>query len=233
MRLDKRSPMQMRPVSFETGFQKFADGSVLVSYGDTRVICAASLEDKVPGWMQGRGQGWMTAEYSMLPRATHDRTERDVNRKGPNGRSQEIQRLIGRALRGVADLKALGERTLVVDCDVLQADGGTRTASITGAYVAIMLALRKKGVKALALREPVAAVSVGIVGGEVCVDLNYAEDSKADVDLNLVMTQSDRIIEVQGTAEGVPFSVEQLGQMVSAGKQAIAELVVAQLRVLA
>lgn len=233
MRPDKRSPMQMRPVSFETGFQKFADGSVLVSYGDTRVICAASLEDKVPGWMQGRGQGWMTAEYSMLPRATHDRTERDANRKGPNGRSQEIQRLIGRALRGVADLKALGERTLVVDCDVLQADGGTRTASITGAYVAIMLALRKKNIKTLALREPVAAVSVGIVGGEVVVDLNYAEDSKADVDLNLVMTQSDRIIEVQGTAEGVPFSVDQLGQMVAAGKQAIAELVQAQLKVLA
>jgi len=224
--------MQMRPVSFETGIQKFADGSVIVSFGDTRVICAASIEDKVPGWLQGRGQGWMTAEYAMLPRATHDRTDRDGNRKGPNGRSQEIQRLIGRALRGVADLKALGEKTLTVDCDVLQADGGTRTASITGAYVAIMLALKKKGLKLTALREPVAAVSVGIVGGEVCVDLNYAEDSKADVDLNLVMTQSDRIIEVQGTAEGVPFSVDQLSQMISAGRQAIAELVQAQLKVL-
>jgi len=232
MRPDKRSPMQMRPVSFETGIQKFADGSVIVSFGDTRVICAASIEDKVPGWLQGRGQGWMTAEYAMLPRATHDRTDRDGNRKGPNGRSQEIQRLIGRALRGVADLKALGEKTLTVDCDVLQADGGTRTASITGAYVAIMLALKKKGLKLTALREPVAAVSVGIVGGEVCVDLNYAEDSKADVDLNLVMTQSDRIIEVQGTAEGVPFSVDQLSQMISAGRQAIAELVQAQLKVL-
>jgi ribonuclease PH len=224
--------MQMRPVSFETGIQKFADGSVLVSFGDTRVICAASLEDKVPTWLKGRGQGWMTAEYSMLPRATHDRTERDSTRKGPNGRSQEIQRLIGRALRGVADLKSLGEKTLTVDCDVLQADGGTRTASITGAYVAIMLALRKKNIKAAVLREPVAAVSVGIVGGEVCVDLNYAEDSKADVDLNLVMTQSDRIIEVQGTAEGVPFSIEQLSAMVDAGKRAIAELVTAQLKLL-
>ena len=232
MRPDKRSPMQMRPVSFETGIQKFADGSVIVSFGDTRVICAASIEDKVPGWLQGRGQGWMTAEYAMLPRATHDRTDRDANRKGPNGRSQEIQRLIGRALRGVADLKALGEKTLTVDCDVLQADGGTRTASITGAYVAIMLALKKKGLKMTALREPVAAVSVGIVGGEVCVDLNYAEDSKADVDLNLVMTQSDRIIEVQGTAEGAPFSVDQLSHMVSAGRVAIAELVQAQLKVL-
>ncbi len=222
----------MRKVSFELGVQKHADGSVLVSFGDTRVICAASLQEKVPGWLKGRGQGWMTAEYAMLPQATNERTERDGSRGKANARSLEIQRLIGRALRGVCDLKALGERTLTIDCDVLQADGGTRTASITGAYVAAMLALRKHKIKALVLKEPVAAVSIGICAGQVSVDLCYTEDSTADVDLNLVMTQSGKIVEVQGTAEGEPFAIEQLMQMVDAGKKAIGELVKAQLAVL-
>lgn len=237
MRKDGRSEGAMRPLSFEIGIQKHAEGSVLVSYGDTRVICAASIEEKVPKWIESRGQGWVTAEYSMLPRATNDRTQRDSTRSGPNGRSQEIQRLIGRAFRGVCDLKALGERTLTIDCDVLQADGGTRTASITGGYVAAQLAVQKliqKGsLKKSPFREAVAAVSVGVVNGQVVVDLNYEEDSKAETDLNLVMTQAGHMIEVQGTAEGAPFSRDELLKMVDMGTGALSAVFAAQAAVLA
>jgi ribonuclease PH len=227
----------MRPVTIELNVQKFASGSVLIGFGDTKVICAANLEEKVPNWMAGRGQGWLTAEYAMLPASTHQRSERESGRRGPNGRSQEIQRLIGRALRGVTDLKALGERTLTIDCDVLQADGGTRTASITGAWVAANLAVRKLlksgALKASPFREAVAAISVGIVGGQVCVDLNYQEDSSADTDLNLVMTAGGGIIEVQGTAEGKPFSPQELSQMLEHGKRALDSLFEAQKKALA
>ncbi|MCC6805928.1 MAG: ribonuclease PH [Deltaproteobacteria bacterium] len=228
-----RSAAEMRPVSIEIGIQKFSLGSVLVSFGDTRVICAANIEEKVPGWMTGRGQGWLTAEYSMLPGSGQQRTQRDAG-KGTNGRSQEIQRLIGRALRGVTDLKALGERTLSIDCDVLQADGGTRTASITGAYVAAALACKKliaKGtMKALPFREAVAALSVGVIRGQVLVDLDYSEDSSAETDMNLVGTASGKLIEVQGTAEGAPFSTDELAQMVKAGQAAMANLFAAQVK---
>jgi len=228
MRKDQRAPGEMRPVRFEPGIQKFSTGSVLVSFGDTRVICAANIEEKVPGWLSGRGQGWLTAEYSMLPGSTQQRHPRDSGRGGVNGRAQEIQRLIGRSLRAITDLKILGERTLAIDCDVLQADGGTRTAAITGAYVAAQFALRKLiqagTLKASPLREAVAAVSVGMIKGEVCVDLNYGEDSTADVDLNLVMTASQKLVEVQGTAEGAPFARHDLTAMLDAGQAALAKL---------
>jgi ribonuclease PH len=231
MRSFGRSADMMRPVSFDIGFQKFATGSALIAFGETKVICSAILEDKVPGWMNGRGAGWLTAEYAMLPGSSQQRTQRDSG-KGTNGRSQEIQRLIGRSLRAVTDLKALGERTLALDCDVLQADGGTRTASISGAYVAAVLACRKlmqKGtLKALPFREPVAALSVGIVKGEVFVDLDYAEDSSADVDMNLVMTASGKIIEIQGTAEGATFTETELQKMLSAAKEALKGIFAAQ-----
>ena len=227
-----RSAAQMRPVTIEIGVQKFSLGSVLVSFGDTRVICAANIEEKVPGWMQGRGQGWLTAEYSMLPGSGNQRTQRDSGKGGVNGRSQEIQRLIGRALRGVTDLKLLGERTLSIDCDVLQADGGTRTASITGAYVAAALACKKlianNKMKGLPFKEAVAALSVGVVGGKVLVDLDYSEDSTAEVDMNIVGTAAGKLIEVQGTAEGQPFSPEVLTEMVKAGQAAMVELFAAQ-----
>ncbi len=222
----------MRPVSIEIGVQKFSLGSVLVSFGDTRVICAANIEEKVPGWMMGRGQGWLTAEYSMLPGSGNQRTQRDSGKGGVNGRSQEIQRLIGRALRGVTDLKALGERTLSIDCDVLQADGGTRTASITGAYVAAALACKKlianNKLKALPFKQAVAALSVGVVNGTVLVDLDYSEDSTAEVDMNIVGTANGNLIEVQGTAEGAPFSPDVLAQMVKAGQAAMVDLFAAQ-----
>ncbi len=231
MRQDGRSPDAMRPVSFELGIQKFASGSALVGFGDTRVICAATLEEKVPPWMAGRGSGWLTAEYAMLPGSGTQRTARDAG-KGTNGRSQEIQRLIGRSLRAVTDLKALGERTLSLDCDVLQADGGTRTASISGAYVAAYIACKKlmqKGLlKQMPLREPVAALSVGIVRGEVYADLDYSEDSTADVDMNLVMTASGKIVEVQGTAEGAAFSEAELQAMLQSAKNAIQTVFAAQ-----
>jgi ribonuclease PH len=227
-----RTAAQMRPVTIEIGVQKFSLGSVLVSFGDTRVICAANIEEKVPGWMMGRGQGWLTAEYSMLPGSGNQRTQRDSGKGGVNGRSQEIQRLIGRALRGVTDLKALGERTLSIDCDVLQADGGTRTASITGAYVAAALACKKlianNKLKALPFKQAVAALSVGVVGGNVLVDLDYSEDSTAEVDMNIVGTANGNLIEVQGTAEGAPFSPDVLAQMVKAGQSAMADLFAAQ-----
>jgi len=220
MRPDGRRPDQLRPITIVTGFQKHAEGSALIKQGDTHVLCAASVEAGVPGFLAGKGKGWLTAEYAMLPRSTHTRTKRD-----PGGRGKEIQRLIGRSLRAAVDLDRLGEVTLTVDCDVLQADGGTRCASITGAWVAIALALKKVGLDAL--HPPIAAVSVGIVDGEVVLDLPYVEDSRADVDANIVMAQGGRLIEIQGTAEGASFTRAQLDQMLdaaTAGIRAINEL---------
>ncbi|HTJ45584.1 MAG TPA: ribonuclease PH [Kofleriaceae bacterium] len=219
MRPDGRRPNQLRPIEIITGFQKHAEGSALIKIGDTHVLCAASIENSVPPFLAGKGQGWLTAEYAMLPRATHTRGKRD-----PGGRGKEIQRLIGRALRAAVDLKALGERTIAVDCDVLNADGGTRVASITGAWIAVALALRGSA----AVQPPVAAVSVGIVGGEVVLDLPYVEDSKADVDMNVVMTEGGALVEVQGTAEHASFSRAQLDAMLDLAQVGIAELCVAQ-----
>ena len=228
MRPDGRRPDQLRPLEIITGFQKHAEGSALIKFGDTHVLCAASIENGVPGFLVGKNQGWLTAEYAMLPRSTHTRSKRD-----PGGRGKEIQRLIGRSLRCAVDLAHLGERTIHIDCDVLQADGGTRTASITGAWVACALAINKlvkdgKLLNALALKPPVAAVSVGVVNGEVVLDLPYIEDSKADVDMNVVGDESGKLIEVQGTAEGHTFDRAQLDAMLDLALAGIKELVVAQ-----
>jgi ribonuclease PH len=230
-RPDGRRFDQLRSLDIIPGFQKHAEGSVLVKLGDTWVVCSASVEDGVPAFLAGKGKGWITAEYAMLPRSTHTRSKRD-----PGGRGKEIQRLIGRALRAAVDLRALGERTLTVDCDVLNADGGTRVTSITGAWMAIGLALRKLvAAGALpdmkALKPPVAAVSVGIVDGEVVLDLPYVEDSRADVDMNVVMTEAGGLIEVQGTAEGAEFSRAQLTQMLDLAASGIAQLTAAQRKV--
>jgi len=231
-RADGRSPSELRPVSFEKGVQKDAEGSVLVSVGNTRVVVAASVAADVPAFLKGRGKGWVTAEYGMLPRATNTRSIRESVRGRLDGRTQEIQRLIGRSLRAVSDLKGLGERTITVDCDVLQADGGTRTASITGGWVALALAARwlegKGLVKAGWVREPVAAISVGIVGGVPCLDLAYEEDAGAGVDMNVVMTATGKLVEVQGTAEGEPFSEAELLAMLALARTGIARLVEAQ-----
>ena len=217
MRNDNRNNGDLRQVRITRNFTKHAEGSVLVEFGDTRVICTASVEESVPPFLRGKGTGWVTAEYSMLPRATHTRSSREAAKGKQSGRTLEIQRLIGRSLRAVTDLAALGERSITVDCDVIQADGGTRTASITGAYVALHDALSTLVTKALIpqipLREAVAAVSVGIVAGEAVLDLNYLEDSAAEVDMNFVMTSSDRFVEVQGTAEAEPFTVAQMDAM--------------------
>src|ERR1039457_6496963 len=216
-RIDLRSPHSLRKVTITRNFTKHAEGSVLVEFGDTRVICTASVEENVPPFLRGKGTGWVTAEYSMLPRATHTRSQRESSRGKVSGRTHEIQRLIGRSLRSVMDLTLLGERSILIDCDVIQADGGTRTASITGAYVALMDAvgwLSGKGmVSAKPVIESVAAVSVGIVKGVPLLDLDYLEDSSADVDMNFVMTSSNRFVEVQGTAEAIPFTVEQMDSM--------------------
>jgi ribonuclease PH len=221
-----REPRQLRPLTLERGAAAYAEGSCLVTAGETRVLCAASVEEGVPGWRRGSGSGWITAEYSMLPRATHQRTSRERGQLG--GRTQEIQRLIGRSLRGCVDLAALGEWTIRVDCDVLQADGGTRTAAITGGAVALHDAVawiaRRHGLAASPFREFVAAVSLGIVGGELLLDLDYAEDSTADVDLNIVGMEAGGLIEVQGTGERSGFSAAQLGEMVEVGSACIAEL---------
>jgi ribonuclease PH len=219
MRPDGRRPDQIRPIEILTNFQKHAEGSALIKQGDTWVLCAVSVEKGVPPFLVGKGTGWLTAEYAMLPRSTHTRTKRD-----PGGRGKEIQRLIGRSLRAAVDLDKLGEVTLAVDCDVVQADGGTRTASITGAWVALALAVKKAGLDPAALRPPVAAISVGIIDGECRVDLPYAEDSRAEVDLNVVMTADGKLIEVQGTAEREAFSRQQLDQMVDAATAGIREL---------
>jgi ribonuclease PH len=216
-RPDNRKPEQLRPISFQRGFTRYAEGSVLVSFGETRVLCNASVEQRVPPFMRGQGRGWVTAEYSMLPRATHTRSTREASSGKVSGRTQEIQRLIGRSLRAVTELGALGEITVQIDCDVLQADGGTRTASITGAYVALHDALsglvRQGQLKKMPLLDSVSAISVGIVKGCPILDLNYEEDSSADVDMNFVITGSGRFVEVQGTAEEVPFSAVELDAM--------------------
>lgn len=226
-RPDGRAPAALRPVHYEIGFQEWAAGSVLFSMGKTRVLCAASIADEGPRWKRGSGEGWVTGEYSMLPAATNERTGREVNRGRPGGRTQEIQRLIGRSLRAVTDLRAIGERTVTVDCDVLQADAGTRTASITGGYIALALALRGAGLET-ALTGSVAAVSVGIVGGEPVLDLCYDEDAGAAVDCNVVMTGSGALVEVQGTAEGDPFGREQLDAMLDLATAGIADLTAIQ-----
>jgi len=220
-RADGRTADQMRPVEIRPGFMPAAEGSALISVGNTRVICAASVEEGVPGWRAGSGRGWVTAEYAMLPRATDTRNTRDSSKGGPSGRSQEIQRLIGRSLRAVTRLELLGELTIWVDCDVLQADGGTRTASISGGFVALALAvagLRRQGrVAENPFTDSVAAISAGVIDGEPLLDLDYGEDSRADVDLNLVATGSGRLVEIQGTAEGDPFARESLNRMVDLG----------------
>jgi len=231
-RADGRAPDQLRPVTITRDFLIHPEGSVLVEFGATRVICTASVEDKVPPFLKGQGQGWVTAEYGMLPRATNTRSSRE--NRGPSGRSQEIQRLVGRALRAVIDRAKLGERTVWVDCDVIQADGGTRTAAITGSFVAVADAVRRMpGVDpAAAIRDCVAAVSVGVIGGETLLDLNYAEDSAADVDMNVVMTGAGQYVEVQGTAERVAFGQDRLLSMLGLAGAGIARLVTLQRRAL-
>jgi ribonuclease PH len=229
MRTDKRKPDEMRPVEISTGYLQTAEGSCLISVGNTRVLCAASVEDTVPPFLRNSGKGWVTAEYAMLPRATSKRTPREVTKGRPSGRTHEIQRLIGRSLRSVVDMAALGERTVMVDCDVIQADGGTRTASITGAFVALTLALRQLvafGVlKSMPVRDYVAATSVGLVRGEPMLDLCYEEDSQADVDMNVVMTGAGRFVEVQATAEHTPFDDAQMERLVALARSGITHLV--------
>ena len=237
MRRDGRAADALRPVEFQLDFTDNPAGSVLCSMGRTRVLCTVCVEDGVPRWLQGAGQGWVTAEYSMLPGSTDTRTDRESTRGKPSGRTLEIQRLIGRSLRAAVDLQALGERTLLVDCDVLQADGGTRTASITGAYTALALACQRlveaKRLSALPLRDSVAAVSVGVVGGELLLDLPYEEDSRADVDMNVVATGSGDLIEVQGTGEGAVFSRAQLDGLIDLACGGIRELTQIQAAALA
>lgn len=236
MRNDGRAANALRRVTITPGINKYAEGSVLVEFGDTKVICTASVDEKVPPFLKGRGVGWITAEYSMLPRATDSRTPREVGRGGPSGRTHEIQRLIGRSLRAVAVTERMGERTIQLDCDVIQADGGTRTASITGAFVAYVLALRglqKNGkLNHLPVTDYVAAVSVGIVKGVPLLDLSYQEDSQADVDMNIVCTGDGRFVEVQGTAEHKPFSREQMGTMLDLARRGIEELIGHQKKIL-
>ena len=219
----------MRPVEIQTGYLKTAEGSALITVGNTRVLCAASIEDGVPQFLRGTGKGWVTAEYAMLPRATLKRTPREVSKGKPSGRTHEIQRLIGRSLRAVVDLDALGERSVLVDCDVIQADGGTRTASITGAYVALAIAVGQLvqfgALKKNPLIDAVAATSIGIVGGEPMIDLDYEEDSRADVDMNLVMTGAGKFVEVQATAEHRPFDDAQLSRLIELARAGIRELV--------
>ncbi|MBE0597386.1 MAG: ribonuclease PH [Desulfuromonadales bacterium] len=236
MRTGGRQPAELRPVRFERGFTRYAEGSVLVSFGDTRVLCNATVEEGVPGFMRGQGRGWITAEYAMLPRATHSRSPRESTRGKVGGRTHEIQRLIGRSLRAVVDLERLGERTLLIDCDVLQADGGTRTAAITGAYVALTEAisgLQAKGmIAASPLRDSVAAVSVGLRNGVALLDLDYLEDSQADVDMNFVVTGDGRFVEVQGTAEAEPFTPRQLDALRDLALAGCAQLAALQRRAL-
>jgi len=232
MRIDGRQLDELRPITFERDFTEAAAGSTLVAFGRTRVLCTASIDDDVPRWMRGRGKGWVTAEYSMLPGSSSERVRREVKEGRPSGRTQEIQRLIGRSLRAVCDMVALGERQVIVDCDVLQADGGTRTASICGGYLALHDALSRlvhAGVIGeQPLREPCAAISVGIVGGLPMLDLAYSEDVSAEVDMNVVMTGSGRFIEVQGTAEGLPFTRDELGSLLDLGVTGIEEIVLLQ-----
>ena len=232
MRPSKRANDQLREISFTRNFTRHAEGSVLVAFGETKVICNASIEDRVPPFLKGKGAGWVTAEYSMLPRATNTRSRREVTAGKQSGRSMEIQRLIGRSLRAIIDLDALGEKTITIDCDVIQADGGTRTASITGAYVALSDAintlLKNKGIKKNPLHGQVAAISVGIYNGEPVLDLDYAEDSNAETDMNIVMNEAGGFIEVQGTAEGHAFREEELQAMLALARKGISEIVQAQ-----
>ncbi len=231
-RSDGRTPNQMRAVSIKKHFIKHAEGSVLIQVGNTQVICNASVEDKVPPFLRDKKQGWVTAEYAMLPRSTHTRTPRESSRGKVSGRTQEIQRLIGRSLRTVVDMEQLGERTLWIDCDVIQADGGTRTASITGAFVAMCLALKQlkkdKQIDVIPVKDFVAATSVGILNGKKILDLDYSEDSEAEVDMNIVKTGSGGFVEVQGTAEREPFSDKDMTALLSLAHKGIKELIVLQ-----
>jgi ribonuclease PH len=232
MRPSGRDPATMREIRFVPDFTKHAEGSVLASFGDTQVLCTASIEDRVPGWMRGKGSGWVTGEYGMLPRATHTRSGREASRGKQTGRTVEIQRLIGRSLRAVTDMKALGERSITLDCDVIQADGGTRTTSISGAYVALAIAMERLVTKGQLKKNPlhgqVAAVSVGIYSGTPVLDLDYAEDSEAETDMNIVMNDAGNFIEVQGTAEGHAFSDDEFGAMLALARSGIADIIVAQ-----
>lgn len=234
-RKDKREPQQMRPVKITRNYLKHAEGSVLIEVGDTKVICAATIEEKVPPFLKGTGSGWITAEYSLLPRSTHTRNQREASKGKLTGRTQEIQRLIGRALRSVIDLNALGERTIWIDCDVVQADGGTRTASITGAFVALvdaLSAIHTDTAKPFPVKDFLAAVSVGLIHDKIVLDLCYEEDSAAVVDMNIVMTGSGQFVEVQGTGEKNPFSPAQLSAMLAAGEQGVQQLINVQKDVL-
>ena len=232
MRPSKRAPDELRSVRITRNYTKHAEGSVLVEFGDTQVICTASIEEKVPPFLRGKGQGWTTAEYGMLPRSTGSRMDREAARGKQSGRTQEIQRLIGRSMRAVVDLKALGERTIHLDCDVIQADGGTRTASITGAFVALHDAvahlLEKKLLTVSPIRDFVAAISVGVYQGIPVLDLDYLEDSGCDTDMNIVMTGSGGFVEVQGTAEGTPFSRNEMEAMLNLAQSGIEQLIAKQ-----
>ncbi len=232
VRKGSRGPSDLRKISVKKNIQKFAEGSVLIGFGDTKVICSASVENRVPPFLRGTGRGWVTAEYSLLPRSTDTRTGRDSRNGRVPGRSQEIQRLIGRSLRAVVDLSALGERQVVIDCDVLQADGGTRTAAITGGFMALSLAVKSLmktgGIEKNPLNDYVAAVSVGIVGGMVLLDLDFPEDVEAEVDFNMVMTGRGKFVEIQGTAEKSPFTGRDLSKMLALGRKGIRQLVQVQ-----
>tara|TARA_Y100001933_G_C18921331_1_gene531149 strand:+ start:280 stop:1002 length:723 start_codon:yes stop_codon:yes gene_type:complete len=236
MRRKGRSDGELREIKFTRRFTKYAEGSVLVEFGDTRVLCNASIENKVPNFLKGKGRGWLTAEYSMLPRATDSRGIREVNKGRATGRTMEIQRLIGRSLRAVLDLKCIPETTIYIDCDVLQADGGTRTAAITGSFVAVYDAVQfmldKKLINQSPIRNFVGAVSVGILGDSCLVDLDYIEDSSCDTDMNIVMTDEQDFIELQGTAEGAPFDQERLNQMLDLGKTGILQIIEKQKKLL-
>ncbi|HEU4724248.1 MAG TPA: ribonuclease PH [Candidatus Eisenbacteria bacterium] len=235
-RVDGRKVDELRPVKITRGYLKNAEGSAMIEMGGTRVLCAATVEERVPPWLRNTGRGWVTAEYSMLPRSSHDRIAREVNRGHVGGRTHEIQRLIGRSLRAVTNLEALGERQILIDCDVIEADGGTRTAAITGSFIALVDALRWLGKRTTLpgqpLRDFVAAVSVGIVEGRGCLDLCYLEDSKAGVDMNLIMTGDGRLVEIQGTAEGEAFTEKELASLMELGKGGIKKLVALQKRTL-
>ena len=236
-RPSKRAPDQLRPVTITRNYTRHAEGSVLIEFGDTKVICTASVEDKVPGFLKGKGQGWLTAEYGMLPRATHTRGDREAARGKQSGRTQEIQRLIGRSLRAVTDLTLLGERTIQIDCDVIQADGGTRTASITGAWVAVQDAvsglIARGAISANPLQDHVAAISVGIYQGLPVLDLDYPEDSSCDTDMNVVMTGAGGFVEVQGTAEGAAFTRAEMDRLLELAGHGIGQLVALQKQALA
>lgn len=232
MRPSGREPDQMRPVIFTPNFTKHAEGSVLAEFGDTHVLCTASVENRVPPWMRGAGHGWVTGEYGMLPRSTHSRSGREAARGKQGGRTMEIQRLIGRSLRAATDLDALGERTVTLDCDVLQADGGTRTAAISGAYVALLIAMQKlckaRKLKTNPVHGQIAAVSVGIYRGVAVLDLDYEEDSQAETDMNVVMNEAGRFVEVQGTAEGHAFTREEFDTLLEMASAGVSEIIEAQ-----